>query len=73
MSSLNASNYCPPLMTENNNFFQPFSIFTESSFNMDFRIVALAALVTKTMQLPKFLGGHLCLELTFKSKGYPCQ
>lgn len=76
MSSLNASKYCAPLMTEKNNFFQPFqpfSIFTEFSSNMDFRIVGLTALVTKAMCLPKFQEEHLCLELTFKSKGYPCQ
>lgn len=73
MSSLNDSKYCATLTTEKNNFFQHFPVFTEFSFNTDFRIVACTALVTKTTHLPKFQEEHLCLELTFKSKEYPCQ
>lgn len=68
-----ASKYCAPLTTGKNNFFSIFPFFTEFSFNTDFRIVAVTALVRKTTHLPKFQEEHLCLELTFKSKGYPCQ
>lgn len=75
MYSVNASKSCASLMTEKKIliFFQPFSIFTDFSSDTDFRIAAIIALVRKAMCLPKFQEEHLCLDLAFKNKGYPCQ